>query len=907
MPSCLLVLPILAAVALPPKPARFPDAIKIYHCDFRDSFDRNHDRWPDRFARRLDARRPPYVKIEMVSDPQAMSGRCLSVRLNGGAAEVYTPRISVNSLFSYVLEGRITTRGLEHNRAYLTLRFYDEDGKLLETYASPSIGRTTDWKKFRLNPITPRSKRAQTAAIGLHVTPGDLADIRGEVRFDDLWLGRLPRMELTSNSPHNVYEDPSQIRIWCHVSGIVERDPVIRFELIDASSRKLATRRRRLEGKVIASTSDSAISLLKKEGQATWSEKAGYVGSAQWRPPISQPGFYRVRVAMQGPTGLIHQRTTTLAVVPGTSRPRGGIFGWALPQGDRELKLEDLVDLLGKVGVNWAKFPVWFDEKQPERGDALARFAEQLAISQVHLVGVLDRPPRSMRDLFGEDGYDFAAGVFANPKVWRPAIDPVISRLSMIVKWWQLGADGDTSVTIQPNREEIVKNVRAYMERFGQSVQIGLPSRWIYPASTDPDRPWDFVSLESDPPLTRDELIHYLRGEPEAVAGPTGNAASAALQSVAGRRSEPVATARPLARWVVLDPLPADRYSLDTRARDLVRRMLAAQMAGAKGVFISRPFDSKLGIMNERGEPGELLLPWRTTALMLAGATYHGDLELPGGSSNHVFLRGNEAVIVLWNETPTREEYFFGDNVRQVDIWGRSVRPEIKGGRQVIEVGPQPTFLVGANAQVARWRMAFQFDRQRIASRFGVLQSVRYELKNPFPDGVTAMIRFASPKAWQTHPRSGEPQHLKLAAGEKASRKLGIALGQFASSGEQAIRIDFLVRADQIYRFSVYRKLTVGLGEVEIELRSRWDRRRDVIIVEQFTTNNTDTPISMNCYLFATGRRRMRQQIFDLGRTREKTVFVMRRGHELVGHTLWLRAEQIDGDLVLYHQFQVQP
>ena len=114
---------------------------------------------------------------------------------------------------------------------------------------------------------------------------------------------------------------------------------------------------------------------------------------------------------------------------------------------------------------------------------------------------------------------------------------------------------------------------------------------------------------------------------------------------------------------------------------DLVRRMIAAKIHGAEGIFCSDPFDAECGLMEQDGTPGELLLPWRTTALMLGGAKYLGAVDLPGGSPNAVFARPGDAVMVIWNPRPQDEPVYLGANIRQVDLWGRVTQPAERGRR----------------------------------------------------------------------------------------------------------------------------------------------------------------------------------------------------------------------------------
>ena len=114
---------------------------------------------------------------------------------------------------------------------------------------------------------------------------------------------------------------------------------------------------------------------------------------------------------------------------------------------------------------------------------------------------------------------------------------------------------------------------------------------------------------------------------------------------------------------------------MDTRLRDLVHRMLNAMIHKADVVFIPDPFDNNRGLMHADGTPGELLLPWKTTALMLAGHDYLGSMELPHGSENHIFTRDGCAIMIVWNDEPVDETVFLGHDMRLVELWSRSRKP----------------------------------------------------------------------------------------------------------------------------------------------------------------------------------------------------------------------------------------
>src|SRR5204863_4855052 len=160
-------------------------------------------------------------------------------------------------------------------------------------------------------------------------------------------------------------------------------------------------------------------------------------------------------------------------------------------------------------------------------------------------------------------------------------------------------------------------------------------------------------------------------------------------------------------RWMQVAPLPRGEYSSEVRVQDLVQRLLMAKMNGAQAVFLPQPFHDEQGIMNVDGSPGELFVPWRTTAMLIGGTEYLGPLQLPGGSTGHVFAKGGAAVMAVWDDKPATERVFLGDEVEQIDVWGRATRPALdkQDGRtlHVLPIDTLPTFITGLSEAVARW------------------------------------------------------------------------------------------------------------------------------------------------------------------------------------------------------------
>jgi hypothetical protein len=586
-------------------------------------------------------------------------------------------------------------------------------------------------------------------------------------------------------------------------------------------------------------------------------------------------GFYQVRVKMPGREGVVDQRALSLAIVPAAAIPSAGEFGWTLADGENPLTLGELAELLGKAGVNWVKFPVWVGNQEANRLDRLVWFAERLRFQDIEMVALLHQPPADLRKRLGDSDHPLAAQIFSTEReLWDPSLEPVLTSLSLKVRWWQLGADKDTSFVGYPNAAEKVSDFRRSASRFGQKVFVGIGWSWLYELPRD-RQAWDFVSLTADPPLTWEEESAYLK---PSAAGTTQ-------------------------RWVVLEPLAKADYAADVRARDLAQRMLAAKIGGAGGVFVPEVFSAEHGLMNADGTAGELLLPWRTTALALAGAKYVGTLSLANGSTNHVFDRDGQMVMVVWSERRGEERLYLGDDVRQMDLWGHSVKPVTENSEQVIQVQSMPTFLTGLNAAVLRWRIAVQLSETQWPSLFGAAHSSALIVKNTFGQGISGQIRIVAPDGWRIAPAE---MPFKLGAGETLNQPLEAILPPDAASGRQDLRFDFDIMADRHYKFSVRREIDVGLDDVTIAATTRLNDQGELEI-EQRLTNETDQIVSFKCYLYAPDRLPIVTQVVEQGRGTDTKNIRLPNGSELLGKPLLLRADEIAGPRIVNHRFTAQP
>lgn len=873
--NVLLALVILTAGNPAPNDVPSKEAVEVFRCDFDDAADKNYDGWPDRWTRRKGPGYPLFLPIKIIREQSNQAKALpnhLRIELDGGAAAVFSPPVPISPLFSYVVQADLQTEQLARNIAYISLTFFDSHGKLLETHESTHSTHVKTWTQVVLGPIVPGHADASTVVVGLHLRPRtpSRADLNGAALFKQVKLSRMPRVLLRCNQKHHLYTNAQQVEVTCDASGLLEPNPVMTFALHDVHGNLLATQDVKLHDAVATmATGDHGSQALPR----------AFAARATWKPPIPGYGFYRVVASMNDGASMRLEREATLAVLrPIRSAPQGE-FGWSLPQGDRELPLGDLVSLLGQVGIQWLKFPMWFAADDATRPDRLAWFADRVSAQHIQIIGLLDTPPTPVAAHATEHAKIPIATAFVEAPFWKAAVDPVMTRLSLKVRYWQLGGDDDTSFVDFPDLEQNLAQIKQYFLKYGQEVQIGLAWPWLHEPPTTSAPAWDFLTRTAQPALSQREITAYLPGK----AGSAPNTSQAQC-------------------WMTLEPLSRKRFRLDIRTRDLVARMLAAKIGRAEGVFIPDPFSHQHGLLNTDGTPGELLLPWRTTSLLLGGAEYLGQIQLPGGSVNHLFRRDGQAVMVVWNDQPTQETLYLGEHVEHLDLWGRVVphyEVELAGHpAQLVMVGNLPTFVTGLNLPVAMWRIGFVLDSTRVPAVLGRDETVTYRFTNTFPQSVGGETKLHVPKDWIATP---EITTFRASAEQQREAAFQVRFNAEAQSGTQLLRFDVALTAERDYHFSVYKQLEVGSGDIAIQLSARLNENGE-LLVEPVFVNQSDEVVSFNCLLFANDRRRERQAINNLGRGRQSVQFVLPDGEKLIGQPLLIRAEEIGGDRVLNYR-----
>jgi hypothetical protein len=843
---------------------RFPHAATIYTCPFDPPADPLREGWPDGWTRERSAQYPRYLEVKIDSTGPAAGERSLRMTLNGGAALAYSPTISVSPLCSYVFEVQVKTESLLHNRAFASVTFYDRQNNVLERDLSATIEGTTGWTRVQIGPVAPRSEEAAYAKIGLHLEPQDEADLQGSAWFANVWAARLPRVQLQADSRTHLYALPQQPEVTCTASGYIADDLTIVFDLIDVDGRVLQQFRRPIK--------ESAVNDV--AGAKPQADEVLREGKVVWRPPLPDVGYYRVRATIDGESEG-ERPEVALTLIRAQESISHSEFGWAFSRGERPLGFDELADVARHGGISWLKFPLWQDDSDKtgeKRNGRLESFVDQLKSDRIAIIGLLNTPPAGVLKKLEKGDAPLAAQVFsAEPDVWYPSLEPTITRFASSINWWQLGGDGDYSFVNYPKLDTVLATVRKQFEQFGHRAKLGVP--WSPLEAAPPEPPLvNFVSLDRGT-LPNDLIDGYLK------------------TSVNGK----------LKRFVNLSPTAATNETAVDRAGLLAQQILSAKRAKADGIFMEAFESSDRGLLRGDGTIGEAFLPWRTAALMLGGADDIGTLRLPSGSSNYVFARDGQLIVMLWNAKASEEVVALGPAVRRVDLWGRTTQPpQDADGKSRVAMSITPVFLIGLSEPLARFQMAANITPEQWSDRLGEPLNANLQLKDFFSKSASGTVRIVAPPRWRIVPRVIP---FKLSAGQAVELPFEAMLPFDCSAGPQELQLQIELAADRYTKFTVYRSIIIGNNDVSLEVTTHLSAA-DELIVEQKLVNRTVRPVSYRCSLFIPDRKRMMTDVINQGLGVNVQTYTVPWGGDLIGKQLWIRADEENGQRILNSHFE---
>jgi hypothetical protein len=895
------------------QPARaddpFEGAVEVFHFGFEENEDRNFDRHPDGWIRRKGPDFPRYIEGAIDAEHgHGGKGASLCFKANGGRITMYSKPIVIDPYHSYVFRGYVRTQMLENDAALVSVSLLNHKRQRVQRFLTrPITGTFKGWSLVTIGPIVPHED-VHFVAIGCHLVPKSRSDIRGAAWFDDLWMGQLPLFSLDSNFQSHFRGHDSPVVISSHVDGL---DPkrVYRLDVAVADA----------EGKQVAATAfDLSRKPTPSEPTATGQTGIGQTGTADktadadktpgagtpaehhskrerpidWTVGAQPHGFYAVEAVLSQDGKPLLTKRTSFAVMDTLSDVSDqGEFGWTIRRASDMPALKELAELASQAGINWLKYPLWESVSDSNSAAAnsgsssggqtptptqISAFFEELSLRHITPVGLLNEPPRELRNQFARDWNGISELFTMRTEFWRESIEKVIARYSSHVRHWQLGEEADESFVgmSAQNLSQTVARVKGEFDRIGRDTRIGVHWNWETPPPRRSDVRGIFLSIGTRQRLKEGELVARLKS---------------------------MAAADAPERWVLVKPLPKSGFTADERGSDLVKKMVEAKIGGAERIFIDDVFDEEFGLLAPGGSPSPLFLPWRTTAMALQGAEFIGSFNLPEGSRNFAFSRKGDVAIVVWSHEPVDEDLYLGEESIVTDVLGRRIHLQSSAGgvRQKIRIGPSPLVIRHFPEQIARWMAAVTFEKGRLPSKTGKQREVIKGI-NTFHQGVNGQVHIIVPKDWKVEPPEAR---FSLAAGDKFEIPITLELPSNTSLGSQRIVLDFTLPS---YAFRVYRDYEVGLGDVVFSVVDTRLENGDLQI-KQLIVNNTkpEERLNFECNLYISNRKRMQRIVTKLGNGRDTQVYTVPDADALRGQELQLRAQQIGGQRILNLRWKV--
>jgi len=733
--------------------------------------------------------------------------------LNGGncAYELEPRRIVVEPTFDYCLEGWIKTEGLKHSKAYLSIWFNDQQGRIIEgsKVRTDPVGGTTDWVRVQRY-VSPASEdfggRPRFADIAMEVLGAQAQDIGAKTWFDDIRVYRIPRLVMKLAENRLVFTQNEAVTVRLSADGLLAQS---------------------FPGRLVVSDDRGTIVFNQKVSLVPGPKDAACKDVTLPRLP---PGAYHVNYDLAGDTPTILCRRVSFAVLAPLSGPkalRGIGFGLADPSGITDTDM--LVDTIKQLGARSLKLRVWRPDTtalEIQNGTArLERVLNALRHDGTQFVGVFADPPQYLAAKTTETVRGVADLLAMNEDLWQQAIGFSMSRYAGIISAWQIGDDDDPSIVRLQTEPGVLAKATCQMDRLSAGMPLGVPWPALYALPTEMPPRVDFVSLRIGAEILPEQIQEYL-AEETARNGPRV--------------------------YLTLDPISSSRHHADERILDFVSRVLAAKQAGVQEIFFSCLVDPEIGLLRRPQEPTELFVVARTLCDMLGGTRFAGQLPLEHQANAMVFERedGSETVVI-WTEHgpfPVKEPLYLGDALTQTDLWGnRSPIPRV-GSVSSLTLGHMPVFISGIDPQISRTRRSFRVGNSRIPAAYR-RHRTSLTFTNAFKRGVSGRIRLRIPKGWNVDPAI---IRFNLSEGERFVQPLSVTVPYNETVGHKEFLAEFTVDAKATYRF-------MAVARVSFEMRTAATKavvfqEGPNLVVEQEVTCIASRPVSYHAYLQIPGR-----------------------------------------------------
>ncbi len=878
-----------------------------FAADFGYAEDTNRDGWPDVWRRHTDREHPRFTKMSITSRSEmapeelqlirrtlaqwmlawklrrlpgdvipesiprpidaflerTFADTCLEIVMNGRSARIESPSFPIDPRNAYRIQMQMMTEFIDPFVAQASIRWLDAAGSEIGEQMMEPISNSISWQLIRIKETNNIPSQASFAKIRISVTPLSSRSIQTIVRCDRIRVERIPRIELEVTPASRLVSVDEPFEVTCKLNEVVPTS--VSVELVARDH----------EGTNVWQQTNALVPAAASSSETV---------TSSWKLKLEQPGFYTLAVRVLDDTSLQSHKETSVVVssrdksMPFVVNPR---IGWGFPSLGSSISISQIPPLLDFAHIGGLKFSVWLSEHVDSTNRSLGWLVESLATKKVKCVGVVAPPGPELQAKFPDENGKQLATLLNFPQIWQPLFDPIWRRTSLFLTQYQIGWDNEVGLESHGSWQASVTALAKQIRTVGAEANLTLPWNAL---SEPPEKgfknervPWNRLFNVATPCLTEAELSAFSQ--------------------------QP--TIDPKRRWISLDPLDRNRYSLEDRVRDLSQRLVAVHQHQWEMAWVSDPTDPRFAVLDKFGGPDELLLPFERLALLLNNSQDFMPVRLNEHLTGMLFRVANQDCLIAFATKPIEAGLYLGEQWSAVDVWGRAERFENRLVSNVstryLAVGKWPLILSNIDRMLAQWQVDVTVENPIIENRVGQSEPLRVRLRNPEPRAVGGKLEIVAPLLLQDESSSVQ---FDVPANSAATIEVPMRLRYDASQSLEPLDIVVTFNNSPDRQFVVQRQIQVGLKDFQLETQARIDSAGNVIIDLEIL-NLSDQVANFDCTLILPSRPREKFQIIRL-EDRQYRPIVIADGSDMKGQSILLRCEEIRTGRVLNHRIEIK-
>jgi len=739
----------------------------------------------------------------------------------------------------YQIAGYVRTEGLSVARARIVARLLDAEGEEVPSSQSDSglilsnhgwsfaVAKLAGdfpnaaWIQIDLELLQPGQFPRDERAAGMpHVEPHLVReeDLSGAAWFDDLTVRHIPRLDVASTNPTNIFVAPER--------------PEFRFVLRDLTGDELT----------------GELTVIDETGGALRRETVRMPpggGELRWAPESEEYGWRRVELRVIADGVVLQSGSVSYCLVPPAREipDGGGLFG-LIAETTPPDRTTLLPELARRIGAGAVGVTVWDEWMHTGSALAIASTIEPpvdslLDEDRAVTFALRDAPAKGdASELVGRRLID----LLGRDELWDIAIDPLVARFGQRVHAWRLGAIGDRDIVWA---RDVESGLRESLER----LRWFAPSpRWVLP-------------VDAEQRVAKELRAAHSFSVRLPVAAPN-ESVSPLVKRWLAESPEDAAEIE-----FVIETHPHEVYGRRAAAVGLAQRTTLAWGAGARRLSLVQPW-THAGEAPGRIVPGPELGAWKTLRDRLSGRRYAGELPIAEGVRAMIFVedRGERSMVAAWNESAEPEhaiiQLHLGDGeISVADIFGNETALAPTEGVHTIELTDAPVFIEGVDPGLVRLHAGFRVEPAMIRSA-AKLHEVELVIQNPFPTSISGRLRVVEPAEWTINPRA---HRFNIGPGQEERFPVQVSFGVGELAGTKPVTLDLELSAEKDYPVITMRSSVVlGLAELAMSPTVFVDTESDRVLVTLQITNLSDRQQSIKAYVMAPGRARKSANVSNL-------------------------------------------